>query len=145
MSSRNVIGVVGGQLRYDDKANTFDAATYLKQCQERRKIDPNYTEHQHKLDRSRIALKLPPNHVQPKVRSSHADVGEISSTMAESGTDFNDDNDYDDFDDTCLDDFDDLTSNSFHSDYHNAGVFSPDSSMGMMNLSTLDSQSSFFF
>lgn len=148
MSSRNVIGVVGGRLY--NRVNEFDTNAYLKQCQERRQNDPNYTEQQFNIDRSRLALKMPPNYVQ-NVQSSIARDDEIDSTFAVNGSNYDDDDGGDgddDYDDSGLDDFDDLSTNQHVIDDRFFDRFSPDSSMAeidMMNLATPESHSSFFY
>lgn len=138
MSSRNVIGVIGGRLN-DEKVNKFDADTHIKQCQERLQNDPNYKQSHYDMDIIRCTvLKMPPNHVQ-NVQSRNADagVGKDCSKIAS-----NHDNDVDlEF----FNDFVDYTPNHYENDRRNFDRFSTDTSMPMMNLATPESHSSFFF
>lgn len=145
MSTRNVIGIVGGRLN-DNKVNKFDADTHLKQCQERLKTDPSYTEQKYKMDEIRCTvLGMLPNHVQ-NLQSKNANDGQICSTITDNNYKKPNNDEYDeDDDDSCLDDFEDFTSNEFGNDNRNFDRFSPDSTMDMMNFSTPESRSSFFY
>lgn len=137
MSSRSVIGVVGGRLNHDNMPK-FDAEPYLKQCRERLETDPNYTERQFKMDETRCkVLKLPPNHVQ-QAQASNAEADKTWSTIANKSDAY-------DFEDDLFNGFDDLTTNQCDRNIHNLGGFSPDSTLDLMNLATPEGRSSFFY
>lgn len=134
LSSRNVIGVVGGR-PLTEKVN-FDADTFIKQCQERLKTDPKYKQSDYDVDFARCkALKMPPNRVMTNDNWDAKGCSELVSN----------EHDFGDDDDDIFNGFDTFTTNHYDKQNDNVRRLPHGPSLSMMNLATPESRTSFFF
>lgn len=137
MSSRNVIGVIGGGRLTTKKENQFDARKFIAQCQERLKTDPNYKQRDFDVDVVRCnVLKMPPNGMRTVIT-------EPNSHWDGNGAELVPNN----HDDDIFNGFDTFTTNHRgKNNGNNVGRFSHNPSpLAMMNLATPESHTSFFF
>lgn len=133
MSSRNVIGVIGGGRLATENVNGFDADKYIQQCQQRLKTDPHYKQCDYDVDVVRCkALKMPPNRLQNVQPTRRCDKNVFNLTAN------NDDGD-------IFNGFDTFITNPHDKNNGNAGRFPHNPPLSTMNLATPESRSSFFF